>query len=144
MNTESEVEQIVQAVEDLSKVPAFERGLLAACQVDEKLVKVPANPSVHLLVSDKTGTISLLGGENHPMPVLLATYAARDNASMAPEDRWVIKKDAICPLGQDIYVVTHEFLMFSRAALVSETKEEIRKLDKTFPSGTTFELVVSL
>ena len=104
---------------------------------------IKSAPTVHLAVADAGGSVvCLMGGTNRVLADLLVQYEKlRDPAggSAAP----VEKITGIAPIGQDCYNATWDFVMFSRAAMLTHPWGDIVELERKIPKGMRYTFVVT-
>jgi len=110
--------------------------------VKEAFHKVEVPRSVFLIVTDSEGAVrGLFGGINPLMADLLLSTDKTDGQTHVQK---VETDSLVIALGQDCFKVSRDFILHSRALFFPALRwDEIEGLDRRFPSGLLYWLVIS-
>lgn len=101
--------------------------------------------SVSMVVGNNSGDIATLdGGVNAFFPPLLKHWASLDDdfyTKHGVKERWVTKVNTT--LGQDVYRVSRDFVLWSRTGLTSLSISDIVSLEKRIGETQIIHFVVS-
>ena len=111
------------------------------------MVKVEVPRAVYLVITDQAGAVRGLVGSINPLMADLVLALSKADGSDAGLSEQVVRVNTdtqIMALGQDCFTVSRDFLLHSRALLFPALAwMEITHVDRKFPSGMNYTVVIS-